>query len=730
MIKTYTFKLVAIVLLFAAILTGCAKSDSVQKEQASNSQTAVVSGKYLRDEILPPEQGFIISDLAVMENNIYISGYPEIPDGTPGPDLYVMSIDGRVENQIRFDKDWDAEFKHAFVDFSVSNEHSIWLLEIVVDRTELSEAQNSESLGEFGWTISEYDLEGKHIRSFDLPEEISDPYRVLYSNGIVYVFGNSGFAALDINGETILKESAFSYYYPCVMPNGNVCAYRTGSGHSPLICEISPSAKQITSKWETKTNVNGLLASEFFDFCIDNGSGLIGVNSVSGQTTDVLNWLSCGVTNSYKGIFPLDDGKILYYTASKIYCLRPTSIEKDKIVTIRLGTLDAKAVEALTIDFNASNEKYVVEVIDYSQYNTPDDPDAGLRKLNMEIITGTGPDIYDLCSLPRNIYEKSGVLVDLYPYMQNDPELRSLQFVESIMSRLENDGKLFSLVPVYSLLTIAANKNIIGDVPCLNFEELLRANELMPERHDLFGGSVSKMMFLNAMTSVDQSVFWDKSSSKVDFKSETAEQMLLFSSLLPDEYDVSNQIAMIASGAQIASFEEISSLENLIAIDCFYNGEAGVYGFPCQKHCGTIIMPRISLGISIQCEEKEAAWSFLRSFLLNDSQKKLSQQGLPVTKPGMDYLKDCHRAWIEAGGRFHAYGAAGKELLIVVQDEHYISQIDELIDSAEGVYCNNPALFEIIWGEVQPCYHGEKTLEQACAIIQSKMNIYFSEQFN
>lgn len=54
------------------------------------------------------------------------------------------------------------------------------------------------------------------------------------------------------------------------------------------------------------------------------------------------------------------------------------------------------STQKAVIDFNRSNDKYRVDLIDYSEYNTEDDYNAGLTKFNTEIMAGNMPDILAL----------------------------------------------------------------------------------------------------------------------------------------------------------------------------------------------------------------------------------------------------------------------------------------------------------------------------------------------
>ena len=62
-------------------------------------------------------------------------------------------------------------------------------------------------------------------------------------------------------------------------------------------------------------------------------------------------------------------------------------------------------------------------VKDYSEYNTASDSNAGLQKLNTEIVAGMVPDILCTDGIPLKQYAAKGVLEDLWPFIDNDPEL-------------------------------------------------------------------------------------------------------------------------------------------------------------------------------------------------------------------------------------------------------------------------------------------------------------------
>lgn len=69
----------------------------------------------------------------------------------------------------------------------------------------------------------------------------------------------------------------------------------------------------------------------------------------------------------------------MYYDARELCILEPAA-HTDELITLTLASMEPRFIRDAVIDFNASNGKYAVEIIDYSQYNTDDAPEAGVFK--------------------------------------------------------------------------------------------------------------------------------------------------------------------------------------------------------------------------------------------------------------------------------------------------------------------------------------------------------------
>ena len=113
-------------------------------------------------------------------------------------------------------------------------------------------------------------------------------------------------------------------------------------------------------------------------------------------------------------------------------------------------------VQEMVVAFNRKNDKYRIEIADYSEYNNDKDGwDAGQTKLRTEILSGNVPDIFCLNGLNYTQLAAKGILEDLYPYMDADKDMKRSDFFQNVLQAFEVNGKLcckgmpsFALVPI------------------------------------------------------------------------------------------------------------------------------------------------------------------------------------------------------------------------------------------------------------------------------------------
>lgn len=141
-----------------------------------------------------------------------------------------------------------------------------------------------------------------------------------------------------------------------------------------------------------------------------------------------------------------------------------SSIQKKTELTLACFGLDYN-LRSQIVKFNRSRADYRIVVKDYSEYATDDDYNAGLTKLNTEIISGNVPDlIANSMLLPIRQYAAKGLLEDLWPYIDADPEYSRDKLMTKPLESLQTDGKLYQLPIDFGVTTAIGLGKVVGRI--------------------------------------------------------------------------------------------------------------------------------------------------------------------------------------------------------------------------------------------------------------------------
>ena len=719
----------------ALCLCSCAKNQDGGHGTASDGQ---IRYRYVREEISLPVSGtyLVIYDITACDDQFFIfCGTMDDNDDNIVQHNFVMDISGNLLIEYPTLSSTDDSFIGFPIDYCLMENGELITLESKTgyDRVNGEIQPNWDNTG---FTIAVRKASGQITAEYPLDSRLKDPYQIECRGEQICICADRSLAVYDLSGALLyFYESKGRIDSACFMADGAVAVLESGDEYA--IGDKSAGQRLL------KINAEGQTAEEFMPldgnavklisgaecaFYIDNGSALLGVDSDSKETFEILNWTASGVNGINAAVQSLGDGRFLYYDAYTTFLLKPSSVPYDQMVTLKLGTMDAYSVADIASDFNASSERVQIEVVDYSQYDSADGSTTGLDRLELDILSGNGPDIYDLLTLPRKQYEKAGRLVDLHPFMEKDDTLKNVELLPELLTQTETEGKLYTLIPVYGILTLTGDPDIIGTDAPLTLAEMLGLYDKMGEGENPFGIAMSKKDYIDAMVSLSDTVFVDWENRSCNFDSDQFAALLEFAARLPDIGDTSDQINMVYTGKQLLSQREIFNIYDLVAFNCFFHENMKLYGMPSAEKGGTAIKPYVALGISVDCEDKEGAWSFIRTFLYDQYQTELAGRALPATKTGFDSIINDYMAWVSAGGRMHTIDPFGNDVTIQETDGRIADRLRNAISSVSCVYDNNTALTDLIWKEAQPFFAGGKTAAQTADIIQSKAAIYIAEQ--
>ena len=730
--KGFLLALAAAVLL---CLCSCAKQQDGGQGAASDGQERY---RYVREELSLPVSGnyLAIYDIAACGDQLFIScGTMDDNSDSMVQHDFRMDMNGNLLMEYPTLSSTDDSFIGFPVDYCLMDNGELITIESKTPY-ERVDGEVRPNWDKDSFTLALRDENGQITAEYPIDSRLEEPGKIECSGERLCVYGNQALAVYDLSGTLLyLYESKGRIDSACFMADGAVAVLESGGESMPGEAPAGQRLLKIDAGQQTAGEfmpLNGnsvkLVSGTECAFYLDNGSALLGVDGDSKETFEIFNWTASGVNGTNAAVQSLGEGKFLYYDAYTAVILKPSSVPYDELVTLKLGTMDPFSVADIAADFNASSEKYQIEVIDYSQYNRSDGSTTGLDQLELDILSGNGPDIYDLLTLPRKQYEKTGRLVDLYSFIEKDDTLNNVKLLPELLAQTETEGKLYTLIPAYSILSLAGDPDNIGTEAPLDLTAMLDLYEKMGDGENPFGIAMSKRDYIDTMVSLSDTVFVNWENRSCRFDSEQFAALLEFAAGLPDTSDTSNQINMVYTGKQLLSLREILSIYDLVAFNAYFHGNMRLYGMPSAENGGTAIKPYIALGISADCKDKEGAWTFLRTFLYDQYQLDLAGRALPATKTGFDSLIDDYANWVASGGKMHTVDPFGNDVTIQETDSRIADMLRNAISAVSCVYDNNTALTDLIWREAQPFFSGGKTARQTAEIVQSKAAIYIAEQ--
>lgn len=505
--------------------------------------------------------------------------------------------------------------------------------------------------------------------------------------------------------------------------------------------------------------------SDKYLFYYDNNDSLYGYNKDTGEGEKILAWSSADINKNDLMFFSfLEDGRVVAMTRSwrgsgvatelAVLTEQPASVLADKtILTYATMYLDYD-VRNRIIDFNKSNTKYRIEIRDYSEYNTDTDATAGLTKLNVEIGAGNLPDILDTSNMPITQYGAKGILEDLWPYIDNDPDLGREALMENVFKAAEQDGKLYQIFSNFSIQTVGGAPSVVGDRLSWTLEDMKAALASMPEGCMLFSEGNTKSDMLRTVISQNLSGFVDWDSGKCSFNSENFISMLEFCNSFPAEYDWSSvdweeyedEPTRIQSGKQMLSALSLYDFQSIQMYKAMFGGSVSFVGYPMEDgSVGSTFSIGNGMAMSTKCKDKDGAWAFMREMLLPQDEEdsyhyygnfptnksefekmaaenmkadyQLDENGNPVLDEHGNKVEISHGGW--------GWGDLQINIYATTQEEY--DQIMELYNSITSIYEYDDKIFDIVNEVAASYFNGDKTVEDTANLIQSRVELYVNE---
>ena len=393
--------------------------------------------------------------------------------------------------------------------------------------------------------------------------------------------------------------------------------------------------------------------------------------------------------------------------------------------------------------------------------NDPQSRADYLNRINTNLMSGTGADIYALDILPLHKFAESGTLENLEPYMTLDPAFNKTDYRQNILDALRyRDGTWF--LPVdYTFNYFAYDSTLIplqvaaqfGVDKIWNTEDLFSLGiPLYDGTYRLFnavdyprgsGGMYSQLLneniqfFVNLETG--QAKFTDGGFSAILASVNNYAQSGYIPRGVSGQQEAGQVMRQGAGTPTDRFFFKLNSNASLIGQFFRGTGRMMRMGFSgnapgiedddeiagIQANADGMVPFNFnhSFGINSQSKNKETAWAFLKFLLSKEMQlsTNMNSAGLPVNNEARK-----EKAELTFSGTFSDRpGTMNAQLLQATGN--YLAAVEALSDNINYFIVQDTSINDMIAQEVQYFFGGPRSAEETARVLQGKADLYLGE---
>ncbi len=586
-------------------------------------------------------------------------------------------------------------------------------------------------------------------------------------NRIVVLDGKTGAVQ-----QTVSLEDSADYIVS--LPDGRI-AVATYSEGGPAVSVLDGKTLGVESTWRTDDFIDLLAAGQDSQSVYYSaGDSLYKMNLEDGEVSKVLGWTESDVMHTSNDSFCLFGEKQIAAVheretskgvQNELVVLSPDAGGNDsEKQIIKLAVLNLYPFTSeMVIRFNRTNPDYRIEVTDYSEYDdysSDDEADwnAGVNRLQTEIIAGNAPDLIDISLLSADRFGSSGLLTDLYPLIDADPELNRSDLNEHVLAAFEEDGKLYQTVSNYYILTTAGLASRVGNQMGWTMDSLQQAMQnLRAENPEstVFDRFITADDVLTFLLYLELEDYVDWTTGECYFDSESFVKLLEFVASFPSSFNWEaenptladmDSDARIMEGIQLLKQCNFNRFEDAQANRAgFGDVPATFVGYPTENGYGSMFAQiGNSFAITSNCRDKEAAWQFVRQFFLPDYQEQFMGFVFPTNQQVYEAMKedamtvkyernpDGSFVLNEDGSRKEAERDTtmvnGRIYQFSIVSEDDVKLVEQVIAATTRVLGMDDSMKAIITEGAAPFFAGQRSAEEAAKLIQSKAVLYVNEQ--
>lgn len=489
------------------------------------------------------------------------------------------------------------------------------------------------------------------------------------------------------------------------------------------------------------------------DLLLTNSTGIYTWNVGDMEPTPLMNYVNSDLSaNNLNYIQQIDDQhfvgiyndldtwkqKCAYFTY-----VDPADIPDKQVLVLGSEYLES-SLKSQVIEFNKTSKEYRITIKDYSIYNSNDDWNAGVTRLNNDITGGQCPDILVMNNVGNySNYVSKGALADIGKLLEEDEELGQLEYLQNVWDAFSINGKLYAVIPSFSVRTMAAKKSLVGEPESWTMADVEAVLETMPEGATAFS-QLLRSTYIYYMMSYSGSDFVNLETGKCNFNSQSFIDMLEYAKSLPaefpedywEDYDYTFYESQWRENRTLLYDLYIGNISDCkYQIKGYIGEEVSFVGFPTEESNGSVISTGSNMYlISAKSKHIDGAWQFVRQFLTEEYQTSDENYCMPVLKSA--FLEKAKKAterpyWTDEDGNKEYYDDTwyinGEEIILEPFTQEEVDAICEFIYTVNRTDYYSEDILNIITEDAEAFFSGQKSVQEVVEIIQSRAQIFVNE---
>ncbi len=367
-------------------------------------------------------------------------------------------------------------------------------------------------------------------------------------------------------------------------------------------------------------------------------------------------------------------------------------------------------------------------------YAVNGDFEGGFERLKLDVIKGKAPDLICVSGLDADVLGSAGAFADLYTFMQKDEDLRAEDLVPAVLQVYEQEGHLYTLAPAFSIYTMWGADSVVDGRSGVDVEEMMQLlGNNGGDINSIYGFSADESV-LTTLCAFNMDKFIDWGAGTCDFATEAFHQVVDFAK----EYKgmpFDSLYTSIQNKELLLTLGLIQSVEDYHLQSELYGEEIGFIGYPTTKGSGVAaFFTGAELAISKQSKHPQEAWDFLKYWVKNG----YNHFGFPLLQEQLEMvlenslvpdLSENEEGKQEkvAKGRYKEQNIV--DIIIYQCEPEDVEAVRKLINSVSDKFRYHTEIQKIIDEEIAPYMQGQKSFDEACTILQSRVQLYLDERY-